>query len=344
MTYTMPAEWMPHAYTCIAWPQKKTMVHPHTHPAVCRVVADIIRAIACCEPVIVIVDPEEHTQWATLWGMHSTRYRVHPIAIRHDDAWFRDNGPTFVLNEHGQLHGVQWTFNAWGEKYPDFANDATVATQLLDHLDIPRIDGRIVMEGGSFHVDGEGTMLTTAQCLLHPKRNPTLSQKDIVDVLSKMLGITHTIWLHEGLIDDETDGHIDNVACFAAPGRVLLQVCTDPTDPQYAISQRHVHDLRTAHDARGRAIETICIPQPPAVYDGNRRLTLSYINFSFVNGAIIVPTFGMHTDEDAVRILANTFPERTIHPIDGMALIREGGNVHCMTQQIPYTHPLATWL
>jgi agmatine deiminase len=320
-------------------------VHPHTHPDVCRAVAHIVRAIACYEPVIVIVCPEEYDNWAMTWGTHQTRYRIQPIAIPHDDAWFRDNGPTFVFSAHGQLHGVHWAFNGWGERYLDFAKDAQVAVQLLDHLAIPRIDGRIVMEGGSFHVDGEGTLLTTAQCLLHPKRNPTLSQENITDVLSKMLGITHTIWLHEGLIDDETDGHIDNVACFAAPGRILLQVCTDPTDAQYAISQRHLHDLRTAHDARGRVIETICIPQPPAVTEGGRRLTLSYINFSFVNGAVIVPTFGVHTDEDALRIFAHTFPERTIHPIDGMALIREGGNVHCMTQQIP-SHPLATasWL
>lgn len=340
----MPAEWETHACTCLSWPRQASLVYPEHYDRVCSGYASIIYAIAQCEPVLVLVQPDELRCWQEQWGRRHTPYPIHPLPIAHDDAWLRDNGPTFVRDEQEQLFGLCWQFNAWGGKYTAYALDALVAPTLLQQLHVASSSVPLVMEGGSFHVDGEGTLLTTKQCLLNPNRNPHHTVDHIERVLTEHLGIQKIIWLDEGWIGDETDGHIDNVACFASPGRILLQVCDDPDDPQYAISQQHRQMLAQQSDAQGRLLELILIPQPPARFDDHhRRLTLSYLNFSFVNGGIVLPLFGgnaSETDEEALRIFQRTFPERTILTVDGMAIIQEGGNVHCITQQIPRTKNL----
>ena len=332
--YTMPPEWVEHERTFISWPVKASMCFPEDHESVCQGYADIIKAIAEFEPVTVVVNPEDLKAVEQLVGGS----QVTLLAIEHSDAWLRDNGPTFVVSKDGELAGVNWTFNAWGGKYAPWDLDNEVAPQILESLGIERLDAPLVMEGGSIHTDGEGTLLTTEECLLNPNRNPNLGRAEIEEYVRKFTGTEQIIWLKQGLSGDETDGHVDNIACFAAPGKVIIQVCEDPEDENYAITLDNLSILENAVDARGRKLEIVKIAQPPRVDHEDSRLTLSYLNFYFVNGGIILPVFGgtaVETDKLAEQVLAGIFPDRRIRTVNGMAVIREGGNVHCTTQQMP---------
>jgi Peptidylarginine deiminase and related enzymes len=213
-----------------------------------------------------------------------------------------------------------------------------VAAAVLRHFKLACFDIPVVMEGGSFHVDGAGTLLTTEECLLNPNRNPGLSRSQIEKTLQQSLNVSRIIWLHRGWVGDDTDGHVDNLACFVRAGVIAAQVCSDPADPNYEISQENLEILENAVDAKGRPFEIIKIEQPPAdFYDGNR-LTLSYLNFYFVNGGIVLPIFGGRaatTDQAAENTIQKLFPERKIVTINGSVIARGGGNVHCLTQQMP---------
>lgn len=336
LNYTMPAEWAEHERTFISWPVQASMCYPEHYDTVCQQgYAEFIRATAEFEPVTVIVNPDDLEKVS---GVFEGNERVSFLPIEHNDAWLRDNGPTFLLNEQGELAGVNWIFNAWGGKYSPWDLDDAVAPQILDAFGIKRFDAPLVLEGGSIHTDGEGTLLTTEECLLHPNRNPRLSREEIEALVQNHLDVQEIIWLKRGLSGDETDGHVDNVACFAAPGKVILQVCDDPADENYEITRENRATLAKAVDAKGRKLEVIEIPQPPKTFHEGQRLTLSYLNFYFVNGGIILPVFGgaaEETDRKAADILAAAFPDRKIRTVDGMAIIREGGNVHCTTQQMP---------
>lgn len=332
--FFMPAEWDNHQRTFISWPVQSSMVYPGDYQSVCRGYGQIVDAVAEFEPVTVLVNPGDRD----LAKGFISALGVEFLDIKHNDSWLRDNGPTFVVNQAGDVAGINWRFNAWGGKYRPWDLDDLVAPELLDHFQVRRFDAPLVMEGGSIHVDGQGTLLTTEECLLNPNRNPQLSREGIEDLLGRYLGIDRVIWLKRGLSGDETDGHVDNVAAFAAPGRVLLQVCDDPTQENFAISCENLEILKGAQDARGRGLEIIRVPQPPPQNSKGISLTLSYLNFYFVNGGIILPVFGgpaAATDRQALEVLQRTFPERRIVAVDGMAIIREGGNVHCMTQQMP---------
>lgn len=332
--YKMPGEWQPHQRTFISWPVQSTMCYPGDYERVCRGYAEIIAAVAEFEPVTVIVGPGDQTTAAG----YLTKTHVDWLEAAHDDAWVRDNGPTFIVDQGGTVAGINWRFNAWGGKYPAWDLDDRLAAVILEQLKVVRFDAPLVLEGGSIHVDGEGTMLTTEECLLNPNRNPALDRSKIEEYLSLYLGIDKVIWLPHGLSGDETDGHIDNIACWAGSGRVLLQVCDDPQDDNYVVTRESRALLNQSTDARGRRLQVIEIPQPPAQFHEGRRLTLSYLNFYFVNAGIILPVFGgtaATTDLQAVEILRQTFPERRIRTVDGLAIVREGGNVHCMTQQMP---------
>lgn len=340
--FKMPAEWEKHARTFISWPVQDSMCYPEDYARVCRGYAQIIQAIAEFEPVTVIVNPadlEKVNRYLNISELQnkSAAFVIEVLPIQHNDAWLRDNGPTFIVDNKGEVAGVNWKFNAWGEKYTPWDLDDQVAPQILKRFGLVRFDAPLVMEGGSIHVDGEGTLITTEECLLNPNRNPHLSREQIEDYLKKYLNIEKVLWLKRGLSGDETDGHVDNIACFAAPGKILLQVCDDPADENYAITQENLTILRQERDALGRKLEIIPLQQPPQVTYQDRRLTLSYLNFYFVNGGIILPVFGgpaAETDRLAEKVLSDTFPERRIRPVDGMAIIREGGNVHCTTQQM----------
>ncbi|WP_310550525.1 agmatine deiminase family protein [Paenibacillus glufosinatiresistens] len=337
LNYSMPAEWAEHERTFISWPVQASICYPGSYASVCEGYAGIIRAIAEFEPVTVIVNPEEAEQVRHLLDFPN----VELMPIEHSDAWLRDNGPTFLTGPEGKLAGVNWKFNAWGGKYSPWDLDDKVAPQILERLHIDRFDAPIVMEGGSIHTDGEGTLLTTEECLLNPNRNPGLGVGDIEEYLHKFTGARKVIWLKRGLSGDETDGHVDNIACFIGPGKVLIQICDDPADENYAIAQENLRILEEAVDARGRKLEIHTIQQPPRADHEDSRLTLSYLNFYFVNGGIVLPVFGgaaEAADRLAEAKLQELFPDRVIRTIDGLAVITEGGNVHCTTQQMPKGH------
>lgn len=335
--FTMPAEWTTHERTFISWPIQASMCYPEQYKEVCSAYAEIIIAMAEFEPVTVVVNAaDQEAVRGYVEGEHA--HSIDLLVIEHNDAWLRDNGPTFVTSPDGKLAGVNWGFNAWGGKYSPWDLDDAVAPQIIQHVGAIQFDAPLVMEGGSIHTDGEGTLLTTEECLLNKNRNPELSREQIFELLKQYVNIDTVIWLERGLSGDETDGHVDNIACFAAPGKVIIQVCHDENDDNYAITQRNLQILSEAVDAKGRKLEVIEIEQPPAVYYEGERLTLSYLNFYFVNGGIILPVFGgtaEETDKKAIEVLAALYPDRRIRTINGMGVIREGGNVHCTTQQLP---------
>lgn len=332
--YSMPPEWAPHKKTYISWPVRDSMVYPEDYAAVSGGYEAIIRAIAEFEPVAVVVNPDQlEDVQKRLAGVHAEC-----LSIPHNDAWLRDNGPTFLLGQDGSLAGVNWSFNAWGGKYEPWDLDDAVASAVLAHEGVRRFDAPLVMEGGSIHTDGEGTMISTEECLLNTNRNPGLSREQIEEELKRHAGIEKVIWLKRGLSGDETDGHVDNIACYAAPGKVILQVSDEPGDENTAITRENIGILSAAADAMGRPLEIIPIKQPPYRAYNGKRLTLSYLNFYFVNGGIILPVFGgdaAETDRLAEETLTKLFPGRRIRTVDGMAIIKEGGNVHCTTQQMP---------
>lgn len=331
--YLMPAEWEQHERTLIEWPVKPSLVFPDNYNEVRQGYANVAKAIARFEKVTMLVNENVVEEVKELCGD-----QVEILVIPHNDGWCRDNGPTFVWDEQKQLTAINWKFNAWGERFAHYELDNEVAPKVLNHFQVPYLNAPIVLEGGSIHVDGEGTLLTTEECLLNKNRNPHLTREEIEEQVKSHIGVSKVIWLKRGLYGDETDGHIDNVACFAKPGVIIIQTCSDPEDPNYEITLENLEILKQATDACGRKLEIIEIPQPPARYYDDIRLTLSYLNFYLVNHGIILPVFGdeaANSDKMAEEILQKVYPDRKIVTVDGMALIKEGGNVHCITQQMP---------
>ena len=331
LSFTMPPEWAPHSRTLMAWPVKEAL-WPEPFADILPAYAAIVKTVARFEPVTLVVKPELLDQAGSFCGSN-----IELLALEHNDSWMRDNGPTIIRNDYGELAGINWIFNAWGGKFP-CGLDNQVASRVLSHLKISCLDLPLVMEGGSIHVDGVGTLLTTEECLLNPNRNRKLTREEIEAALRRYLNVTKIIWLKRGWDGDDTDGHVDNVACFARPGVILTQVCLDPDDPNYAITQENLAILRSTTDAQGRHFEVITVNQPPAQFYQEVRLTLSYINFYFVNGGIVMPVFGgsaAATDARALTILKQVFPEREIATVEGVTIARGGGNVHCLTQQVP---------
>ena len=329
----MPAEWEMHERTIMQWPVKSALIWPDNYERVCGGYAQVARSIAGFEKVTMLVNEDTAEEAKRLCGGE-----VEYIFIPHSDGWFRDNGPTFLVNDKKEIAAVNWQFNAWGEKYTPYDLDDKFAGRFLEYLGVPKIDAPMVLEGGSVHVDGCGTLLSTKECLLNKNRNPQLSQAEIEENLKKYLGISHIIWLERGLFGDETDGHIDNISCFAKEGVVLLQYCPYDGDPNFEITNEAYGVLQKAKDSKNNNLEVIKIQSPPMRLYNGKPLTLSYLNFYLVNGGVILPTFGGDaeiTDILAYKTLSGVFPDRKIKCIDGMKLIKEGGNVHCITMQIP---------
>jgi agmatine deiminase len=254
------------------------------------------------------------------------------LPLPHDDAWARDNCPTFVKTPDGALAAVDWRFNAWGGKYPTWELDDDVPRRLCEAWSIPRADAPIILEGGSIHTNGAGTLITTSECLLNPNRNPALSQSDIERVLREYLGLSRVIWLPYGIDGDETDGHVDNVCCFIGENTVLTQWTDDTRDVNFS-RYRENAEVLTAH---GVAIGKITAP--PALYNGGERLSASYVNFVFTNGGVVMPVFGgiaSETDAAAIAKMRALFPDREIVAVNTLEILKGGGNIHCVTQQIP---------
>lgn len=328
--FFMPAEWAPHQRTWMSWPCREETWGGEIEAAR-EAYAEVAKTISAFEPVTMVVNPEELATASLALGSG-----VACVPIPHSDSWLRDSGPTFVVDRKGALAGIDWRFNAWGEKYQDYAADAAVAAALLDHLKVPRYDAPFVLEGGSIHVDGEGTALTSEECLLNANRNPELSREEIEENLRRYLGVKTVIWLGRGLQDDETDGHVDNLACFVKPGVVMALSSEGTEDPNTAILKENLERLKTATDAQGRTLQVIEVAQPKKQLAANgARLALSYINFYVCNGGVIVPSFDDSNDQKAFDLIAAAFPDRKTLAVPALDILAGGGGIHCITQQQP---------
>ncbi len=347
----MPAEWEPHAGCWMLWPQRRDTWRNGGKPAQVAFVK-VAGAISRFEPVIMGVNPEQFLNARSLLPP-----QVRVVELSNNDAWIRDSGATLVVDDAGAVRGIDWMFNAWGGlqkmMYFPWDLDQQVAQKMLEIEALDRYRAPLVMEGGSFHVDGEGTLLATEQCLLHPNRNPKLSRAEIEQHLQDYLGVKHIIWLKRGVYEDETDGHVDNLCCFVKPGAVALTWTDDRGDPQYERSAEAYDRLRCAKDARGRPLEIHKIHQPEPMYmtaeeaagldnvdtaiarPAGERLAASYINFYIANGGIIAPQFGDPHDGPALQTLAELFPDAQVLGLHAREILLGGGNIHCITQQQP---------
>ena len=327
----MPAEWAPHERSLMAWPAREEAWRGCGLEAARADYATIARAIVRYEPVLMVAGPRDAADARERCGAD-----VEVVEIPIDDSWVRDSGPIFVTGADGERAAVDFGFNSWGEKFLPYDRDAALARRLLEHLGVPRYEAPFVLEGGSIAVDGEGTLITTEQCLLNPNRNPSLSREEIEAGLRDYLGVETLVWLGQGLVeDDDTDGHVDNVCAFVRPGVVVLQTVADESNPNFANAQENLRRLEAARDARGRQIEVIELDVLPYAPEADRPVVVPYTNFYLANGAAIVPVAGQATDDAALALLDVALPEREVVPVPGLNLALGGGGVHCITQQVP---------
>lgn len=289
----------------------------------------MIEAISEFEPVTVLSDPSTTDAARKQMGTTSS-----VLEVELDDAWIRDNGPIFVTSTSGTVAMVDFLFNAWGGKGP-YRKDNLVPGVLSREFGWRRFQAPMVLEGGSITVDGEGTLMTTEQCLLHENRNPTLGRAEIEGLLKAFLGVSKVIWLGNGQADDITDGHVDGVACFCGPKTVMIARTDDDSDPNYEALVENRSRLETSTDAKGRSIEIIDIVQPrPREVDGEM-ITPGYINHYLANGGVVAPEFGIREDASAADTLRSAYPDRTVKCVSVPHIEIGGGGIHCITQQIP---------
>ena len=353
MDFFMPAEYAPHEGTLMIWPVRPGS-WPYGGKAAKKAFCRIMEALLPHETVWLLAD-RAHLAEAKAQAPQG----VEVLELETDDAWARDTGPTFLIDGKGGRLGVDWQFNAWGGEvdglYAHWEKDDAVAPQFCRYLGDPVLDAHpFVLEGGSIHADGEGTILTTESCLLSAGRNPAMTKAEIEEALLKTLGAEKVVWLPRGIYNDETNEHVDNVCCFCAPGEVILAWTDDENDPQYPLSRACEAALQQATDAKGRpfVIHRLPIPSTPITVKENdltgyvfeegedvrevgERLAASYVNFYIANGVVLVPQFGDPNDKAAQEILAMCFPNREVVPISARDILLGGGNIHCITQQVP---------
>ena len=337
--YRMPAEWEPHASTWLAWPHN-TDTWPDDLDRVRHCWVEMIRALAGAERVDLLVNDDgaqAEAAAALRRGGLAAAVTFHRIPTV--DVWIRDYGPTFVTRAAptAPLAFVDWRFNAWGEKYPEYLADDGVAPRINEALGLPAFTPEIVLEGGSIEVNGAGVCLVTEECLLNPNRNGGRAREDIEASLRSALGLSRILWLPAGMAGDDTDGHIDNLARFVDAGTVVCVVEQDPRDENHHALRENLRCLESATDARGGRLRVVALPQPDPVTAGGVRLPASYANFYVANGVVLVPLYGGPKDRAALEALAALFPGRKVVGIDARALILGLGGIHCVTQQQPLT-------
>jgi agmatine deiminase len=351
--FRMPAEFGAHDGCWMLWPRRPDTWRMGAKPAQEAFVA-VAAAIAVAEPVTMGVDADQFDHARAVLPPE-----VRVVELSSDDAWMRDVGPTFVVDGRGERRGVDWQFNAWGGLdgglYFPWARDDQVARKVLEIEAADRYRAPFVLEGGSIHVDGEGTCLVSEECLLNRNRNPSLRRDEVERGLRHHLGVEQVVWLGRGVHLDETDGHVDNLCCFVRPGVVALTWTDDREDPQHEISLDARRRLEAATDARGLPFEIHLLHQPGPLYitddeargidpvDGSRprlagdRLAGSYVNFYLANDRVIQPLMDERRDDEAGAKLAELFPDRLVVGVPAREILLGGGNVHCITQQVPST-------
>jgi len=349
--YRMPGEFEPHDGCWMLWPERPDNWRLGGKPAQQAFVA-VATAISASESVSVGVSAG---QFANARRLLPPPVRV--VEISSNDAWMRDVGPTFVVNERGGVRGVDWLFNAWGGLdgglYFPWDQDDAVAGKVLEIEGRDRYRAPFVLEGGAIHVDGQGTLVTTEECLLNRNRNPQLAREEIERLLGRYLGIETVVWLGRGVYGDETDGHVDNLCAFTRPGELVLTWTDDRRDPQYDISRDAFERLMQARDARGRRFKVHKLVQPGPLHmtkaeaegvdaaegsqprEAGARLAGSYVNYYLGNRRVVVPLLDAKRDGGALRRLQALFPRREVVGVPAREILLGGGNVHCITQQVP---------
>jgi agmatine deiminase len=335
--YSFPPEWGPHRGTWFSWPRPEGISFPGKYHTVPENLARIMAEIALRERVEIIVANEnyEHLVREQLKEHGGPTKNIFFHHIKTNECWCRDHGPAFVVKGKRSAI-VDWGFNAWGGKYPPYDDDDAVPSRVADELKVPVFYPGIVMEGGAVDFNGEGVVLTTESCLLNKNRNPGLSRKQIERHLKAYYSQKHVLWLGEGIAGDDTDGHIDDLARFVRPWTIVTAVEDDPRDENYSILRENLYRLKMLKDQLGRPFEIVTIPMPHAVEHEGQRLPATYLNFYFVNGAILVPTYrDRRNDRRALAILQRLLPDRKVIGIDCVELIWGLGAIHCLTQQQP---------
>lgn len=336
----MPAEWEPHDATWFTWPRPEGISFPGKYDPVPPVYAALIRHLVAVEDVNINVwdAAMEETVRGLLKkeGVALERVRFHHFPAY--EPWCRDHGPIFLVREREgrrERAVVDWAYNAWGGKYPPYDLDDAVPQHVARLRGLPLFSPSIIMEGGSIEVDGRGTVLTTTSCLLNPNRNPGLAQSEIERYLRDFLGVERVLWLGEGIVGDDTDGHIDDLTRFVNPTTLVTVVEQDPADANHALLQDNLQRLRDFRDAGGAPYRIVELPMPGVIEHDGQRLPASYANFYIANKLVLLPTFRHRNDQRALEILQREFPSRRVIGVDSTELIWGLGSFHCITQQEP---------
>jgi agmatine deiminase len=333
--FVMPAEWTPHRATWFSWPH-----NPDTWPAQLtgaeRALAEAVAALSHHEHVHVnVLDAAHGERVRGLLPEATTLEAVSFEIIPTNDAWCRDHGAIFVTDRDGGLTALDFRFNAWGGKYPPYDLDDAVPPLMAERLGVPVVAVDHVLEGGSVDVNGAGALLTTTQCLLNENRNPGRSKGEIEALLHEYLGAVQVFWLGDGIVGDDTDGHVDDITRFVSEATVITAVEPNPEDPNHGPLAENRERLETFRLADGRALEVVELPMPEPVTNGADRLPASYANFYIANGLVLVPVFGCDRDAEALAIIAGCFPGRRVVGIDCRDVVVGLGTLHCLSQQVP---------
>ena len=336
MSYRMPAEWEPHEGTWIAWPHNKDH-WPGKFGPIPGVFAEMIASLTQSEKVFLLVNDKalEAAARKEIAEKNATLDQVEFVHIPTDTSWTRDYGPIFVRNEKNKLVITDWIFNSWGGKYKPWNHDDVVPKRIVRQCGLPCVEPGIVLEGGSLEVNGKGTLLTAEQCLLNKNRNPQLTRGQIEKYLNDYLGASHVVWLNEGIVGDDTDGHIDDIARFVNPTTIVCAIEENRRDENYEILQKNFETLKAMRDQNGNPFNVVAMPMPAPVIYGGQRLPASYMNFYIANDIVLVPTFRCRKDKEVLGFFAKLFPQRAIEAIDCTDLIWGLGAIHCSTQQQP---------
>jgi agmatine deiminase len=320
----MPAEWEPHELTIMGWPCRPELWGETLERARADY-AQVANAIAAFEPVLMLAN--ERTDAADARAACGAGVEIVELPL--DDSWLRDCGPIYVRDGDGARRAVHFRFNAWGEKFHPYDRDAAVGVLVAERLGDPVTEAPLVLEGGSILSDGVGTIVTTEQCLLNPNRNPELDRAEIEASLARYLGAERIVWLGDGLVEDrDTDGHVDLIAALTAPDRVLIQT-VEEGNPNFERCAENRRRLEAA------GFDVLELPFLPYAEVAGEQVAAGYMNLYICNGAVIVPVAGAPTDEPALAIIRDAYPDREVVPVPGVVLAYGGGGPHCITQQVP---------
>lgn len=342
VNYIMPAEWEKHSAVWLAWPHDEISFPGRIDKAE-NAVIKIISAIYQNEQVELLVLNDLMLQrTSTLMqkaAIDISKIRFHITTYM--DGWMRDCGGIFVKGEDGKLKLVNWIFNQWGNKFPDLKIDAEIPKKVAQWTGVEILEPGIVLEGGAIDVNGQGTLLTTEQCLLNPNRNPTMTKGDYEKNFADYLGVKKTIWLNQGLLNDHTDGHIDDIARFVSPNTIVVAYEDDQNEENFKTLDENYKTISESSDQNGKPFKVVQLPMPHMSYgnnkpfEGGNKAPVSYTNFYIGNGIVLVPTFNDPNDTKALKIIQSLFPNRKVVGIDCSEIIYGGGAIHCMTQQVP---------